>query len=282
MRFEDQMGHTVHLSHPPQRIISLVPSQTELLFDLGLDEEIVGLTRFCVHPQDKCAQKTIVGGTKQFNFEQIELLDPDLILGNKEENYREGIERLQERYPVWMSDVLNLDDACAMIQTVGTIVRRVENAQRLVAKIRAEMTALPQWSPLRVAYFIWRRPFRVVGHKTFAQEMLHYCGFVNAFGHLPRYPEVTAPQIHAANPEMLLLASEPFPFSEKHVPQFSEEFPDVPAVPVDGSMFTWYGSRLRQAPAYFRDLRAKLRVLLSPKRFPYRSGSAAEESPGEP
>lgn len=261
MEYTDQMGHTIRLPRRPRRIVSLVPSQTELLFHLGLDEEIAGVTRFCVHPAEKCKQKTIVGGTKQFNLEMVDRLQPDLILGNKEENYEEGIARLREKYAVWLSDVITLQDACEMIAAVGAMVDKGQKAAQLVDDVQSAMAALPDWPRLRAAYLIWRRPYMVAGHKTFAHEMLHRCGFVNVFGQLPRYPEVTTAQIREAKPDVLLLSSEPFPFSDRHLPGFRERFPAIPAVLVDGQMFTWYGSRLLKAPAYFHSLRNRLKTL---------------------
>ncbi|MDX1662152.1 MAG: helical backbone metal receptor [Candidatus Promineifilaceae bacterium] len=258
MYYQDQMGNVVFLPERPQRIVSLVPSQTELLFDLGLDAEVVGVTRFCEHPAEKCAEKTIVGGTKQFNLEQIEALQPDLILGNKEENYEEGINHLRQHHPVWMSDIYTLPQALEMILRVGKMTGRSQRAAEMVVDIQHAFSRLPSWPTLRAAYVIWRRPYRVVGHHTFAHEMLLKAGFVNTFGERARYPEVTVADIQAARPDVLLLASEPFPFTEKHLPQFREQFPGIRCVLVDGQMFTWYGSRLLQAPSYFQALRERL------------------------
>jgi ABC-type Fe3+-hydroxamate transport system substrate-binding protein len=261
MQYTDQVNHTIELVQTPRRIISLVPSQTELLFDLGLDEEIVGVTRFCVHPATATQEKTVIGGTKEFDFGVIDSLKPDLIVGNKEENYWEGIERLRRHYPVWLSDILTLADALAMIASVGAIVGRAEAAAEMVAEIAAGIDALPAFKPLRAVYLIWSKPYMVAGHKTFAHEMMYRCGFVNAFGHLPRYPEVEAKRIAQANADLILLPSEPFPFSQRHQESLRERFPDTPAVLVDGQMFTWYGSRLRLVPAYFSQLRQQLRPL---------------------
>jgi ABC-type Fe3+-hydroxamate transport system substrate-binding protein len=261
MQYTDQVNHTIELAQPPRRIISLVPSQTELLFDLGLDEEVVGVTNFCVHPPAARREKTVVGGTKEFDFDVIDSLEPDLIIGNKEENHREGIERLRRRYPVWLSDVLTLVDALAMIASIGVVVDRQQEATALVAEIAADMEALPSFKPLRAIYLVWSKPYMVAGHKTFAHEMMYHCGFVNAFGHLPRYPEVEGQRIAQANADLILLPTEPFPFSPRHQEILHELFPTLPAVLVDGQLFTWYGSRLRLAPAYFRLLRKQLRPL---------------------
>ena len=282
MYFQDQMGNVVFLPEPPQRIVSLVPSQTELLFDLELDEAIVGVTRFCEHPAEKCAQKTIVGGTKQFNFEQIAALEPDLILGNKEENYEEGIEHLRQDYPVWMSDIYTLPHALDMIQTVGKMTGRRERAAAMVVHIQDAFDQLPSWRPLRAAYLVWRTPYRVVGHHTFAHEMLLKAGFVNAFGGRRRYPEVSVADIQAARPDVLLLSSEPFPFAEKHLPEFREHFAAITAHLVDGQMFTWYGSRLLQAPAYFQALRQELAARQPGQGAASQSDGQSGRQPGTP
>ena len=117
--FIDHLGKQISISFPPKRIISLVPSQTELLADLGLEDRIVGITKFCIHPEPWQKTKTIVGGTKKFRFDVIDSLKPDLIIGNKEENYQGGIEQLKSQYPVWMSDIVTLKDAFAMIREIN-------------------------------------------------------------------------------------------------------------------------------------------------------------------
>ena len=129
MLIADQMHRKIHLPRfPLRRIISLVPSQTELLYDLGLEEEVVGITKFCVHPPEWFQSKARVGGTKTIHFEKIKALQPDLIIGNKEENEREQIEALAECFPVWMSDIATLEDALDMMLRVGALVDRPEQA----------------------------------------------------------------------------------------------------------------------------------------------------------
>lgn len=249
------MGRTVRLPAAPQRIISLVPSQTELLFDLGLDEQIVGVTKFCVHPAAKVAAKQSVGGTKKFRFEVIEALAPDLIIGNKEENYQEGIERLAASFPVWVSDVQTLAEALAMMRQVGAVVNRAEAAATMAAEITAGFEALSVMErPTRIAYFIWQKPLMVAGSDTFIHDMLSRCGFQNAFAQVPRYPQVSAVEVRQAKPDMIFLSSEPFPFKEKHQQQFRREFPETAVILVDGEMFSWFGSRLLKAVPYFRQL----------------------------
>ncbi len=252
----DQMGRTVKLQQSPQRIVSLVPSQTELLFDLGLEERIVGRTKFCIHPADKVAHVPSVGGTKKFRFEIIAQLQPDLIIGNKEENYEAGIIQLAADYPVWMSDITTLGEALGMMRQVGALVGRGTRAEELAEAIEGKFAELPPYPrPCRVGYFIWQKPYMAVGQPTFIHDMLTRCGFINAFAEhgYGRYPELTAEQIHAAQLDAILLSSEPFPFGEKHQPAFASEF-GVPVHLVDGEMFSWYGSRLLLAADYLRGL----------------------------
>ena len=128
MQFTDQLGRTVKLNDFPKRIVSLVPSQTELLFDLGLEDNVVGITKFCIHPASWIKSKHRVGGTKNLNFKAIEKLKPDLIIANKEENTQSEIERLMNLYPVWISDIGNLDDALRMIVDVGELTHTKESA----------------------------------------------------------------------------------------------------------------------------------------------------------
>ena len=254
----DQMGHQVVIARPPQRIISLVPSQTELLFDLGLEGRIVGLTKFCIHPREKVKSKTIIGGTKNFRLEVIRQLQPDLIIGNKEENYPEGIRELQRHYPVWMSDMVSLEDALAMITEVGSITATADRAASLTAAIRRGFAALPPADPIPAAYFIWQAPFMVAGQGTFIHEMLRQAGFANVFDCRSRYPEVSPEEIRQAQPRVILLSSEPYPFGEKHLAAFRQMCPGALVKLVDGEMFSWYGSHLRLAPAYFRQLRQEV------------------------
>ncbi|MBX0292039.1 helical backbone metal receptor [Hymenobacter sp. HSC-4F20] len=251
----DQMNRRVAVPFPPRRIVSLVPSQTELLYDLGLGERVVGVTKFCIHPAGARKSATVVGGTKNFHFEQIDELQPDLILGNKEENYQEGIEQLAARYPVWMSDILTLTDSVDMIRRVGLITGRKEAAEQLGRNILDSFAALPPTvSPIPTAYFIWRKPYLVAAAGTFIDDMLERAGCRNVFSHLSRYPEVTPELLRAAAPHQILLSSEPYPFGEKHAAEFQALCPEARIRMVDGELFSWYGSRLQYSAAYFQKL----------------------------
>lgn len=255
----DQMQRRVVVPFPPQRIVSLVPSQTELLFDLGLGERVVGVTKFCIHPAEARQRATMVGGTKNFHFERIAELRPDLIIGNKEENYQEGIEQLAAQYPVWMSDISTLPEALDMMRRVGLLTGTKTRAEQLTAAIDASFAALPPAPELLpAAYFIWRRPYMVAAPGTFIDALLPHAGLRNVFADLTRYPEISPEQLVAAQPRVILLSSEPYPFGPKHVAEFQALCPDVQVLTVDGELFSWYGSRLQHSAAYFRELRQQL------------------------
>lgn len=256
----DQMHRTVQVPEHPQRIISLVPSQTELLYDLGLGERVVGITKFCVHPETWFKTKHRVGGTKGVDFDKVRALKPDLIIGNKEENERKDIQELEKEFPVWMSDVRDLPGAFDMIRCVGELTGTSDKAETIRKGIEEAFAQQHSIDPrLTVAYIIWRDPLMVAGHGTFVNDMLKRCGLVNVFDEGDaRYPEITAQELAEADPDIILLSSEPYPFKEKHFAEFNMISPGTPVHLVDGEMFSWYGSHLLKAPAYFNGLLARM------------------------
>lgn len=254
---QDQLGNIIQFPSLPQRIISLVPSQTELLFDLGLDAQIVGITKFCTRSATKIIDKIKVGGTKNFDIELIKSLKPDLIIGNKEENEQAGIRHLQQLFPVWMSDIYNLSDALAMINRIGEIVEKKHLANTLVQQILQSFENLIPYASQKAAYFIWRKPYMVAARDTFIDDMMQKAGFQNVFGELKRYPEITAHDLLQTQPEVIFLSSEPYPFQEKHIVEIQTLCPQAQILLVDGEMFSWYGSRLKYSAAYFSSLPLK-------------------------
>lgn len=252
--FRDQMNRTVELSGIPKRIISIVPSQTELLYYLGLNIEVIGVTKFCVHPADKPKSTAKIGGTKQLDIEKIRLLAPDLIIANKEENDRFLVEELMDICPVWVSDISDLHSALEMIKCIGDITDRSEQATILCKEINNRFNDIkPPLTTLKVAYLIWRKPYMLAGRNTFIDCMLQRCGFNNAI-ESERYPEIDAVGLIDTNPDLVFLSSEPYPYTQKHVEEFKELLPNARIILVDGEMFSWYGSRLLYAPAYFEQL----------------------------
>ncbi|RYF48395.1 MAG: cobalamin-binding protein [Cytophagaceae bacterium] len=255
----------------PLRIVSLVPSQTELLFDLGLTDEVVGLTRFCTHPAEKVAGKPIIGGTKNVKISAVAELSPTLIVANHEENTEADVVALREIAPVHITDIKTLPDALTMIREVGVLVDRRAKADALAHQIGASFAALRSEVTAdrpSVAYLIWRKPYMVAASDTFIDAMLTEAGFRNAFTDQTnpcqpnqrwvRYPAVTEADLKAANPDLIFLSSEPYPFAQKHIAELQAYCPDAQVRLVDGELFSWYGSRLLYSAAYFAELKRDL------------------------
>ena len=260
--FTDHLNRTISINYPPKRIVSLVPSQTELLFELGLSQEIVGITKFCVHPAAQFKMKTKVGGTKKLNIELIRSLQPDLIIGNKEENTAEDIALLEQEFPVWISDVHNLEEAMHTISQIAEIVNREPEAAYLNHLINAGFTdlqtlALQLGIDKRVAYVIWKDPYMLAGKDTFISDLLMKIGLQNVIKD-SRYPQMSLQELAVLRPELIFLSSEPYPFREKHLQEFKAAFPDVKIMLVDGEIFSWYGSRLVKAVQYLFQLQPLL------------------------
>lgn len=253
---KDQMGYLINVPEHPLRIISLVPSQTELICDLGLQDRLYGVTKFCIHPEDVVEKKTKIGGTKSFHIEAIRVLNPDLIIANKEENDQDLILKLKQHFPVWISDVRNLDQCRGMIGEVGELVEKKEEAAFVVGKIDEGFRGLPQPKRrIRTAYLIWRKPYMSVNRDTFIHDIMGRCGMENVFADREsRYPEITEEDLKAADPELILLSSEPYPFAEKHFDEIERFLPQTSVVLADGEMFSWYGSRMMFAPVYLEKL----------------------------
>ncbi|WP_194776598.1 ABC transporter substrate-binding protein [Pararhodonellum marinum] len=248
----DQLNRTIELKNYPQRIISLVPSQTELLVDLGLEDRLVGLTKFCVHPAGLKKRKTVIGGTKTLNLDSISALKPDLIIGNKEENDLESIQKLEKSYPVWISEVNNLEDAYSLIHHLGQLLDVSEKAKALSEAIKKTLEK-PRPRLGSVVYLIWQNPLMAAGAGTFIDHMLHKAGFENLM-RKSRYPVLEMEMLQSLNPEYLLLSSEPFPFKTKHLRDFEKALPKSKVRMVDGEVFSWYGSSLLKSGSYFEQL----------------------------
>ena len=253
---KDQLNRSLDFPNRPKRIVSLVPSQTELLVDLGLEKYIVGVTKFCVHPTNIRKDVSVVGGTKQVHFEKIKALQPDIIICNKEENTLEMVQELEKIAPVWLSDIYTIDDALDMILLLGILFDVSEKAKALVDEISSEKkdfeTFLKSKPSFKVAYLIWKNPYMMVGRQTFINNLLSLNNFENIDNDSEsRYPEVTLNDLKTA--DKILLSSEPFPFKEKHIEEL-QKATGKEVVLVDGEYFSWYGSRLKDAFSYFKKL----------------------------
>lgn len=263
IQLRDQLGNLHVFPQSPKRIVSLVPSQTELLYDLGLDEKIVGITKFCVHPLHFKATKKIVGGTKKVNIDKIAQLKPDIVIANKEENTEEIVESLGQIAPVWVTDIVTIEDNLKMIRDFGHLFNCRTEAQKWIDKINfglSDFKAFMKNRPsFRVAYFIWKNPHMVAGGGTFINEMLQLNNFVNIYADRDRYPEIIIQKMRIqGDPEIVLLSSEPYPFKDEDAFELGRFTHHAKTIFVDGEMFSWYGSRLVKAFGYFRQLQERL------------------------
>lgn len=257
----DQTGYTLKLPAPARRIVSLVPSQTELLADLCLDDEVVGITKFCVHPDRWFRSKKRIGGTKNPHLDQIIALQPDLIIANKEENLEGHVVALREHFPVYTSDVSGIKENNEMIGHIGLLTNKEATAKELIGKIDRAFQAAryPNEELLPTAlYFVWRKPWLSVGGDTFIHEMMKWAGFNNLLSGQSRYPEVDLQNWPGPNPEYILLSSEPYPFAELHIAEVQAAFPHSKILLVDGESFSWYGSRVVKSMEYFSSLRDRI------------------------
>ncbi|WP_435263781.1 ABC transporter substrate-binding protein [Tenacibaculum sp. nBUS_03] len=259
----DQINRTVTLKTTPKRIISLVPSQTELLVDLGLEDFLVGVTKFCIHPKHLKKNKVIVGGTKNIKINTIKELKPDIILCNKEENTKEIVEECEKIATTHVSDIFTLNDTKKLIKQYGTIFNRKNEALNILNKLNFEIRSfnnfIKEKDYKKVAYFIWRKPWMVAGNNNFINHLLSLNKFSNIYINKERYPEIDITKIQQeGNPDLILLSSEPYPFKEQHVFEIQEHVQQSKIIFVDGEMFSWYGSRLLKAFNYFKQLHNRI------------------------
>ncbi|MFH5832627.1 helical backbone metal receptor [Halalkalibaculum sp. DA3122] len=230
-----------------QRIVSLVPSLTELLIHLGLKERLVGRTRFCIHPADEIKDIPIFGGTKNPRLEEIKKAVPDIILANREENRKEDIKSLEKDVKVMLTDITTIEDALITIHEIGKRFGKEVESDQLAGQIAASLEQRPEEPPLRTAYLIWRDPWMTVGADTYIRDVMDHWRLINVFDDQQRYPQITLQQIGQRDPDLLLLSSEPYPFKKKHVDEVKEQLPDTRILLVEGEWFSWYGSRMLPA-----------------------------------
>ncbi|MBM4440154.1 MAG: cobalamin-binding protein [Candidatus Rokubacteria bacterium] len=275
----DATGVALETGTPRRRIVSLIPSTTEILCHFGLADALVGVTAYCREPAAVTRTKTRIGGEKDPDLDRIRALAPDLVIANIEENVAAHVETLRAwGVPVWVTYPRTVDDALVMIRELGEVTGAREPAARLLAEVepllahvRATLASRP---PVPVFYPIWRTPWMTIGPDTYVHDVLRVCGAANVFGDATaRYPEVTLDDVAARRPAVILLPDEPFRFRAVHRRDF-EPYRDVPAVRdgrmplVDGKPFTWHGPRLVEA------LRT-LPALFHPERGPELAAGAA-------
>lgn len=254
--FVDHINRKIFVNHPPQQIVSLVPSITELLFELGLNDQIAGITKYCIHPIDMVKDKQIVGGVEQLDIDIIRKLNPDLIIAGKEENNKNEIELLCNEFSVFVCHVTNYLNALGLIFDIGHLTGKITEAQQMITDIEKEFNDISDFNlNKKVTYIIWKEPYMTVNKDTFINSLIEKCGGKNIFSERKEnFPIVSGEEIKVAAPDVILLSSEPYPFSEKHLKEFNKISSAATVKLVDGEMFSWYGSRMKKAPGYFKEL----------------------------
>ena len=249
---EDQLGRIV-VYQSTNKIVSLVPSITELLFDLNLETHVIGRTKFCIHPKELIAKCAVIGGTKNVDIKKIMGLSPDIIIANKEENDKNQIENLSNEIPMFITNVSGYQTALEMIHKIGILTNSESTANILIREIN-ESFSINFKKKKTCVYLIWKDPYMTVGADTFIHSMITKCGYKNLFSQTQRYPITSIEEIISMNPEEILLSSEPYPFGVKHLHQLQKEIPNSKVRLVDGTYFSWYGSRMRNSMAYFKSI----------------------------
>lgn len=253
----DASGTTVTLARPPRRIVSLIPSTTELLCALGLADAIVGVSAYCIEPRDVVKSKARVGGEKNPDLAAIRALQPDLVIANIEENERRDIEALRaSSIPIWVTYPKTIADTLAMTRELGELLGAEVAARALVGALEHALATVRERTanrpPTPVYYPIWREPWMTVGGDTYISDVLKACGGANVFAAETRYPRVTLEEVAARMPAVILLPDEPFRFRRAHVQEFGP-YTSVPAVRdarihlIDGKLCAWHGPRLVDA-----------------------------------
>lgn len=244
----DDRGVPLSLARPPRRIVSLVPSTTETVCDLGLRDRLVGRTRFCVRPADLEDVPT-VGGTKDVDVEAVLALQPDLVLANREENLPDAVQALEARVPVYVAAPATVDDGVRDLARLASLLDA--DAAWWLDRIEQTRDALAPWraSPRRGLCLIWRRPWMGCGGDTFVTSILAEAGVTCVIADRSRYPELTADGIAALDPDLVVLPSEPFPFRAEHADELADAtgLPRDRFVGFDGQALTWHGTRMARA-----------------------------------
>lgn len=263
LQINDPLGNSFSLESTPKRIVSLVPSLTETLYDLGLEDKIVGITKFCVHPFHLKSTKKIIGGTKKVHYEKIRLLQPDFIIANKEENTEEMVIELRKICPVWVTEIVTVEDVLQTITDFGTLFNCRTEARKWKDKISYVYEDFLKFSKdlstRKAAYFIWKNPYMVAGSDTFIDVLMQLNQFDNCYKNQDRYPEILLDVMEKEyDPEVILLSSEPYPFKDEDAFEIGRNTHHAKTVFVDGEMFSWYGTRLHKSFGYFKQLHERL------------------------
>ncbi len=237
------------------KIVSLVPSLTELLYYLGLGEFVVGVTRYCIHPPEALFKSTVLAGTKNFSVKELLATGAHWVLTNREENPKDRVEKIIDHLPVVLTEINKPDD---LIPLLHWLSKQYPQCKPIAQTLEQSIIGLPNelggLGNGRVLYLIWNKPIMAVGGDTFISTMLNMAGYKNATGHLKRYPAIEPQQLISFKPDFLFLSSEPYPFKDEHIAYFKSLLPETQVLLVDGEPFSWYGNRVLNLPAYLKTL----------------------------
>ena len=260
----DAAGNEHQPASQPCRIVSLVPSLTELLFALDLQGELVGRTDFCIEPEGRVETVPVVGGTKTVDLEKLQALKPTHVLVNIDETPKDVADQISASgIAVVVTHPIKPSDNLVLFGLFGGLFRRQQPAAKLSADLQGELMAGGNWPRRKVLYLIWKRPWMTISRDTYIAEMLNLFG-MQTLCHDPdkRYPEVTIDAGLLAEADLILFSTEPFPFARKHREAFARDF-NIGAAPkllsIDGKMVSWYGSRAAEGLRYLRDFTSQLK-----------------------
>ena len=254
----DAWGRLLTVRQRPERIVSLVPSLTEALFAFGLEQEVVGVTRFCVEPRRGVVGKTKVGGTKVLDVAKIRALKPDLVVASAEENSPGDVAQLIDYgCPVFVTLVTSVESAIELLRQLAAITGTTAAARPIIQGVKETLAfvegAGAGREPVRVFCPIWRNPYMTCGRGTYMHDVITVCGGRNVFGErLESYPRLELAEMAALDPQVILLPNEPYRFTKRHKADF-KAFAEVTAVKnghiflIDGKVITWYGPRIAQS-----------------------------------
>lgn len=243
----DVRGRAFDFGSPPERVVSLVPSLTETLFDLGAGDAVVGITDFCIFPPDLPLPR--LGGTKNPRVEDVRALAPDLVHMNLEENLRRHAEAIEAFAPVFVSEPKSVADVAALIGQLGELHGRQVKATELMARLTAELARMPRRS-FTFACPIWKNPWMWCGGDTYVSRLVEAAGGVNVLRNQDRYPHVPLEEVMSSRPEVVFLPDEPYVFTGE----------DAAALegtrvigPFPGHLFTWHGTRTSLGLGFLRE-----------------------------
>ncbi len=267
IQIEDFLGRLIKFDTTPSRVISLVPSLTQAICDVGLEDTLVGITKFCVNPSHIKNNINIIGGTKNPRIEDILSLKPDLIIANKEENRKEDILVLEDHVNVYVSDINTTEDFLLFCDDFKKIfpLSRFDTLSQEIKNLNKQIPL--SLHPIKVLYLIWKNPYMSVGKDTFIHHMMTTYGFQNTMSDETRYPELSIDDMKAKEIDFIFLSSEPYPFQEKDLIELKKYLPESHMILVDGEMFSWYGSALIKAHHYLIDLQKKCEEMQIIKQY---------------